>query len=98
MLYYKPLDFQPALTMTGKKLISWSLIYDVLSTATQAWKQLMIKTKKEFDRLLAESEQAFQAYIFCPSEENEERYQTLKYQYREQVLESDLRLIIKWSK
>jgi hypothetical protein len=24
----------------------------------------MIKTKKEFDRLLAESEQAFQAYIF----------------------------------
>jgi hypothetical protein len=28
----------------------------------------MIKTKKEFDKLLAESEQAFQAYIFCPSE------------------------------
>jgi hypothetical protein len=54
--------------------------------------------KKEFDRLLAESEQAFQAYIFCPSEENEERYQTLKYQYREQMLESDLRLIIEWSK
>jgi len=58
----------------------------------------MIKTKKEFDRLLAESEQAFQAYIFCPSEENKERYQNLKYQYRDQVLESDLRLIIKWSK
>jgi hypothetical protein len=31
----------------------------------------MIKTKKEFDRLLAESEQAFQVYTFCPSEENE---------------------------
>jgi hypothetical protein len=58
----------------------------------------MIKTKKELDRLLAENEQAFQAYIFCPSEENEERYHTLKYRYREQVLESDLRLIIKWSK
>jgi hypothetical protein len=58
----------------------------------------MIINKKEFDRLLAESEQAFRAYIFCPSEENEERYQTLKYQYRDQVLESDLRLIIKWSK
>jgi hypothetical protein len=58
----------------------------------------MIKTKKEFDRLLAESEQAFQAYIFCPPEENEERYQTLKYQYREQVLKLDLRLIIEWSK
>jgi hypothetical protein len=58
----------------------------------------MIKTKKVFDKLLAENEQAFQAYIFCPSEENEERYQTLKYQYRKQVLESDLRLIIKWSK
>jgi hypothetical protein len=64
----------------------------------QVWKQSMIKTKKEFDRLLAESEQAFQAYIFCPSEENEKRYQTLKYQYQYQVLESDLRLIIKWSK
>jgi hypothetical protein len=58
----------------------------------------MIKTKKEFYRLLAENEQAFQACIFCPSEENEKRYQTLKYQYREQVLESDLRLIIEWSK
>jgi hypothetical protein len=60
----------------------------------------MIKTKKEFDRLLAEGEQAFQAYIFCPSEVNEERYQTLKYQYqyRDHVLESDLRLIIEWSK
>jgi hypothetical protein len=77
-------------------LILWSLIYDVLSN--QAWMQHMIKTKKEFDRLLAESEQAFQAYIFCPSEENGERYQTLKYQYREQMLESDLRLIIEWSK
>jgi hypothetical protein len=77
-------------------LILWFLIYDVLSN--QAWMQHMIKTKKEFDRLLAESEQAFQAYIFCPSEENEERYQTLKYQYREQMLESDLRLIIEWSK
>jgi hypothetical protein len=77
-------------------LILWSLIYDVLSN--QAWMQHMIKTKKEFDRLLAESEQAFQAYIFCPSEENEERYQTLKYQYREQVLKLDLRLIIEWSK
>jgi hypothetical protein len=30
----------------------------------------MIKTKKEFDRLLAQGEQAFQAYIFCPLEEN----------------------------
>jgi hypothetical protein len=58
----------------------------------------MIKTKKEFDRLLAENEQVFQAYIFCPSEENEERYQTLNNQYREQVLESDLRSIIEWSK
>jgi hypothetical protein len=58
----------------------------------------MIKTKKEFDRLLAESEQAFQAYIFCPSQENEGRYQALKYQYRDQVLESDLRLTIEWSK
>jgi hypothetical protein len=58
----------------------------------------MIKTKKEFDRLLAESEQASQAYIFCPSEKNEERYQKLKNHYREQVLESDLRLIIEWSK
>jgi hypothetical protein len=58
----------------------------------------MIKTQKKLDRLLAESEQAFQVYIFCLSVENEERYQTLKYQYREQVLESDLRLIIEWSK
>jgi hypothetical protein len=58
----------------------------------------MSKTKKEFDKLLAENEQAFQTYIFCPSEKNEERYQTLKYRYREQVLESDLRLIIEWSK
>jgi hypothetical protein len=58
----------------------------------------MIKTKKEFGKLLAESEQAFQAYIVCPSEVNEERNQTLEYQYREQVLESDLRLIIEWSK
>jgi hypothetical protein len=58
----------------------------------------MIKTKKEFDRLLAESEQAFQAYIFCPSEENKKRYQNIKYQYREQVLESDSCLIIEWSK
>ncbi len=41
----------------------------------QVWKQPMIKTKKEFDRLLAESEQMFQAYIFYPSEENEGRYQ-----------------------
>jgi hypothetical protein len=46
----------------------------------------MIKTKKVFDKLLAENEQASQAYIFCPSEENEERYQTLKYQYRDQLL------------
>jgi hypothetical protein len=58
----------------------------------------MIKTKKEFDRLLAESEQAFQVYIKCPSEENEERYKTLKYECRKRVLESDLRLIIEWSK
>jgi hypothetical protein len=58
----------------------------------------MIKTKKEFDILLAVTEQAFQAFIFCPSEKNEERYQTLKNEYRDQVLESDLRLIIKWSK
>jgi hypothetical protein len=58
----------------------------------------MIKTKQEFDRLLAESDQAFQAYIFCPSQENEQRYKTLKYEYRERVLESDLRLIIEWSK
>jgi hypothetical protein len=58
----------------------------------------MIKTKQEFDRLLAESDQAFQAYIFCPSQENEQRYETLKYEYRERVLKSDLRLIIKWSK
>jgi hypothetical protein len=56
------------------------------------------KNKKKFDKLLAESEQAFQAYIFCSSEENEERHHTLKYRYREQVLESDLRLIIEWSK
>jgi hypothetical protein len=39
----------------------------------------MIKTKKEFDKLLAESEQAFQAYICCPSEENEEQYKAIKY-------------------
>jgi hypothetical protein len=58
----------------------------------------MIKTKKAFDKLLAENEQAFQAYIFCPSEENEKRYQNIKYQYREQVLESDLCLIIEWFK
>jgi hypothetical protein len=58
----------------------------------------MIKTKQEFDRLLAESDQAFQAYIFCPSQENEQRYETLKYEYRERVLKSDLRLIIEWSK
>jgi hypothetical protein len=58
----------------------------------------MIKTKQEFDRLLAESDQAFRAYIFCPSQENEQRYETLKYEYRERVLKSDLRLIIKWSK
>jgi hypothetical protein len=32
------------------------------------------KNKKKFDKLLAESEQAFQAYIFCSSEENEERH------------------------
>jgi hypothetical protein len=32
----------------------------------------MIKTKKEFGKLLAESEQAFQAYIFCPSERKKE--------------------------
>jgi hypothetical protein len=56
------------------------------------------QNQKEFNKLLAESEQAFQAYTFCPSEENEKRYQTLKYQYRDQVLESDLRLIIEWSK
>jgi hypothetical protein len=54
----------------------------------------MIKTKKVFDKLLAENEQAFQAYIFCPPEENEERYQTLNYQFQEQVLESDLGLMI----
>ena len=58
----------------------------------------MIKTKKEFDQLLAESEQAFQTYIFCPSQENEERYKALKYSYREQLLESDIRKIIEWSK
>jgi hypothetical protein len=58
----------------------------------------MIKTKQEFDRLLAESDQAFQAYIFCPSQENEQRYETLKYEYRERALKSDLRLIIEWSK
>jgi hypothetical protein len=61
-------------------------------------KAAMIKTKKEFDKLLVESEQAFHAYIFCPSEENEKQYQTLKYEYRDRVLESDLCLIIEWSK
>jgi hypothetical protein len=38
----------------------------------------MIKTKKEFDKIIAEGEQAFQAYIFCPSQENEERYKAIK--------------------
>jgi len=56
------------------------------------------KNQKRVWWFLAEGEQAFQAYIFCPSEENEERYHTLKTEYRERVLESDLRLIIKWSK
>ena len=65
--------------------------------SSQVWQQPIIKTKEKFDRLLAENEQAFQAYIFCPSEENEKQYQTLKYRYRDRVLESDSCLIIEWS-
>ena len=58
----------------------------------------MLTSKEEFDKLIAESEQAFKAFINCPSQENEERYNFMKNKHREQVLESDLRLIIEWSK
>ncbi|MFT6908024.1 MAG: hypothetical protein ACJAS1_004712 [Oleiphilaceae bacterium] len=58
----------------------------------------MITSKKEFDKLVAEGEQAFKTFINCPSRENEERYKALKYAYRDAVLESDLRLIVQWSK
>tara|TARA_R110000851_G_C12901102_1_gene548185 strand:- start:230 stop:418 length:189 start_codon:yes stop_codon:yes gene_type:complete len=58
----------------------------------------MLTSKDEFDKLIAEGEQAFKAFINCPSQENEERYNFMKNKHREQVLESDLRLIIEWSK
>jgi hypothetical protein len=58
----------------------------------------MISNKSQFDTLLGEVELSFQKYISCPSQENEEHYLALKDNYRQEVLDSDLRLIIQWSK
>ena len=58
----------------------------------------MISSKAEFDALLGEVELSFQKYINCPSEENEELYFAMKNKHRQEILESDMRLIIEWSK
>jgi hypothetical protein len=58
----------------------------------------MISNKSQFDTLLGEAELSFQTYIHCPSQENEEYYLAMKNKYRQEVLGSDIRLIIQWSK
>jgi hypothetical protein len=56
------------------------------------------EAEAEFDTLLGEVEFSFQKYINCPSEENEEPYFAMKNKHRQEVLESDIGLIIEWSK
>ncbi|MFT6905739.1 MAG: hypothetical protein ACJAS1_002397 [Oleiphilaceae bacterium] len=58
----------------------------------------MILSKSQFDALLKEVELSFQKYIHCPSQENEDHYLVMKNKHRKEVAESDLRLIIEWSK
>jgi hypothetical protein len=58
----------------------------------------MISNKTQFDTLLKEVELSFRKYINCPSEDNEEHYLAVKKKYRQEVLVSDISLIIEWSK
>jgi hypothetical protein len=58
----------------------------------------MISSTAEFEVQLAEVEFYFNKHIEWPSEENEEHYFAMKNKHRQEVLESDIHLIIKWSK
>jgi hypothetical protein len=58
----------------------------------------MITSKAEFEAQLVEVELSFNEYIERPSEKNEKHYLTIKNKYRQEVLESDIDLILKWSK
>jgi hypothetical protein len=58
----------------------------------------MISSKAEFEAQLGEVEFYFNKYIECLSEENEEHYFAMNNKHRQEVLESDIHLIIKWSK